>query len=69
MVENKCFNTNTYLRLLFTTPVIALLKLTACSSADGMTRHNYRGGYADIPPRAYNPESRGSNRPWPFAPE
>jgi hypothetical protein len=69
MRENKCFNTNTYLRLLLIAPAIALLGLSACSTADGTARHNYRGGYADIPPRGYNPESRGYDRPWPFGPE
>jgi hypothetical protein len=59
MIENKFFNTNTYLRLLLITPAIALLDLAACSSAHGTARHDYRGGYADIPPRAHNPESRG----------
>jgi hypothetical protein len=49
MIENKFFDTNTYLRFLLITPAIALLGLTACSSADGTARHNYRGGYADIP--------------------
>ena len=69
MIANRFFNTNTYLRLLLTTPVIALLGLTACSSADGTARHNDRAGYADIPPRAYNSESRGYDRPWPFGSE
>jgi hypothetical protein len=69
MIDDKCFNTNSYLRLLLIAPAIALLELTACSSADGTARHNYRGGYADISPRAYNPESRDYDRPWPFGPE
>jgi hypothetical protein len=69
MIEGRFFSTNTYLRLVLTTPVIALLGLTACSSADGTARHHYRGGYADIPPRAFNSESRGYDRPWPFGPE
>ena len=70
MKENKYFDTNTYLRFLLIAPAIALLGLTACSTADGTARHNPRdGGYADIPPRAYNPESRGYDRPWPFGPE
>jgi hypothetical protein len=69
MITNKFAKTNIYLRLLLTAPVIALLGLTACSSADRTARHNYRGGYADIPPRAYNSESRGYDRPWPFGPE
>jgi hypothetical protein len=32
MIENKFFDTNNYLRLLLTTPAIALLDLAACSS-------------------------------------
>ena len=54
MIENKFFDNNTYLRLLLITPVISLLGLTA--------RHNHQGGYADIPPRTYNSESRGYER-------
>ena len=38
MKENKCFNTNTYLRLLLIAPAIALLGLTACSTADGTAK-------------------------------
>jgi hypothetical protein len=69
MKENKCFNTNTYLRLLLIAPAIALLGLTACSTVGGTAKSNNNGRYADIPPRAYNPESRGFDRPWPFGPE
>jgi hypothetical protein len=69
MIANRFFNTNTSLRLLLTTPLIALLGLTACSSTGGTARHHYRGGYADIPSRAFNSESRGYDRPWPFGPE
>jgi hypothetical protein len=69
MRKDKCFNTNTYLRLLLIAPAIALLGLTACSTADGTAKGNNRGRYADIPQRAYNPESRGYDRPWPFGPE
>ena len=69
MIENKFFDTNTYLRFLLIAPAIALLGLTACSTADGTARHNDRGGYAYIPPRAYNSESRSFDRPWPFGPE
>jgi hypothetical protein len=69
MKESKCLTTNTYLRLLFIAPAIALLGLTACSTADETANGHNRGRYADIPPRAYNPESRGFDRPWPFGPE
>lgn len=69
MKENKCFNTNTYLRLLLIAPAIALLGLTACSTAGGTAKSNNNGSYADIPKRAYNSESRGFDRPWPFGPE
>lgn len=69
MKERKCFNTNTCLGLILIVPAIALLGLTACSTAGGTARHSDRGGYTDIPPRAYNPESRGYDRPWPFGPE
>jgi hypothetical protein len=69
MTENKFLNTNTYLRLLWIAPAIALLGLTACSSVGGTAKRNYKGGYADIPPRSYNAESRGYDRPWPFGPE
>jgi hypothetical protein len=68
MIDDR-FDTNIYLRLLLIAPAIALLEPTTCSSADATARHNYRGGYADIRPRAYNPESRGHDRPWPFGPE
>jgi hypothetical protein len=69
MKENKCLNASTYLRLLLIAPAIALLGLTACSTADGTAKSNNKGRFADIPPRAYNPESRGFDRPWPFGPE
>jgi hypothetical protein len=69
MKETKCFNANTYLRLLLIVPSIALLGLTACSTAGETAKGNNRGSYANIPPRAYNPESRGFDRPWPFGPE
>jgi hypothetical protein len=69
MKAQNCFNTKTYYRLFLMVPAIALLGLTACSSTNGTARHNYQGGYADIPSRAYNPESRGYDRPWPFGPE
>jgi hypothetical protein len=61
MKENKCFDTNTYLRFLLIAPAIALLGLTACSTADGTAKHNDRGAFADIPPRAYpeaNPKTK-----------
>ena len=35
MIAKPIFNTNTSLRLLLTTPLIALLGLTACSSTGG----------------------------------
>jgi hypothetical protein len=69
MTINKCLNTNNCLRLLLIAPAIALLGLTACSTVDGTAKQNYKGGYVDIPPGAYNPESRGYDRPWPFGPE
>jgi hypothetical protein len=69
MNENNSFSTDTYLRLILIVPAIALIGLSACSTADGTARHNHPGGYADIPPRAYNPESRGFDRPWPYGPE
>jgi hypothetical protein len=69
MRKNISLNANTYLQLVVIVPAIALLGLTACSTADGTVRHNYTGGYAQIPPRAYDSESRSFDRPWPFGPE
>jgi hypothetical protein len=69
MKEKKNFHPNTYRRLVLLVPAFALLGLTACSTAGGTARHNYKGGYADIRPLAYNPESRSFDRPWPFGPE
>jgi hypothetical protein len=69
MKENRYFNIKTYLRLFLIVPAIALLGLTACSTAGGTAKSNNDGSYADIPKRAYNPESRGFDRPWPFGPE
>ena len=42
MKESKYFNTNTYLRLLLIVPAIALLGLTACSTAGGTAKGNNR---------------------------
>jgi hypothetical protein len=69
MKEKRSFYPNTYRRLGLLVPAIVLLGLTACSTAGGTARRNYKGGYADIPPRAYNSESRSFDRPWPFGPE
>ena len=69
MKDNKYFNIKTYLRLFLIVPAIALLGLTACSTSDGTAKANNSGRYANIPSRAYNPESRGFDRPWPFGPE
>ena len=43
-------------------------RATSCSTADPSVRHN-TAAYVEIAPRAYNPESRGFDRPWPFGPE
>ena len=66
---NNDSHTNIYLRLVLIVPAISLLGLTACSTAQGTAQQNYKGGYADIPSRAYNSESRSFDRPWPFGPE
>ena len=69
MRENLSLNNNTYLQFVLIVPAIALLGLTGCSTAEGTVRHNHTDGYAQIAPRAYNPESRSFDRPWPFGPE
>jgi hypothetical protein len=69
MKEKKRIHPNIYPRLVLLVPAIALLGLTACSTAGGTAKGNYKGGYADIPPRSYNSESRSFDRPWPFGPE
>jgi hypothetical protein len=69
MKEKKWFNTRNDWRLFFLIPALALSGVTACSSTSGTAGHNYQQGFADIPPRAYNPESRGYDRPSPFGPE
>jgi hypothetical protein len=42
---------------------------TGCSTASGTTKQGRSGGYVQIEPRKYNPETRGFDRPWPFGPE
>jgi hypothetical protein len=69
MKEDKNFYPNTFRRWVLIGPSIVMLGLTACSTAGGTAGRSYRGGYADIRPRAYNPESRSFDRPWPFGPE
>jgi hypothetical protein len=69
MQTNINVKNNTYLQLVLIAPAIALLGLTGCSNADGTVGQNYRGGYVQIAPRAYDAESRSFDRPWPFGPE
>jgi hypothetical protein len=59
---------NNHIRLTLIVPAIALLGLTSCSTADPPVRHS-TAAYIEIAPRAYNSESRGFDRPWPFGPE
>jgi hypothetical protein len=61
-------DSNKYIRLTLIVPAIALLGLTSCSTTKPSVRHN-TAAYVEIAPRAYNPESRGFDRPWPFGPE
>jgi hypothetical protein len=56
-----------YIRLNLMVPAIALLGLTSSSTTKPSVRHN-TAAYVEIAPRAYNPESRGFDRPWPFGP-
>jgi hypothetical protein len=42
---------------------------TGCSTAHSTTKQGRNGGYVQIEPRRYNPETRGFDRPWPFGPE
>jgi hypothetical protein len=69
MKEKRTFHSSIYRQWFLIVPAIMMLGLTACSTADGTARRNYKGGYADILPRAYNSESRSFDRPWPFGPE
>ena len=59
---------NNYIRLTLIVPAIALFGLTSGSTADPPARDN-TAAYMEIAPRAYNSESRGFDRPWPFGPE
>jgi hypothetical protein len=69
MKINSIFDTNTYLRLTLMVPAIALMGITGCSTADPTAEHNYTHTYVTISSCAYNTESRGFDRPWPFGPE
>jgi hypothetical protein len=68
MKTNITLDPNNYLRLTLIVPAIALLGLTSCSTADSPVRHN-TAAYLEIAPPAYNSESPGFDRPWPFGPE
>jgi hypothetical protein len=59
---------NNYLRLTLIVPAVALLGLASCSTIDPPVRHN-TAAYLKIAGPAYNSESRGFDRPWPFGPE
>jgi hypothetical protein len=48
---------------------VSSLMATGCSTASGATKQGRSGGYVQIEPRKYNPETRGFDRPWPFGPE
>ena len=61
-------NPNNYLRLGLIAHAIALLGLTSCSTADPPVRHNTAENI-EIAPSAYNSDSQGFDRPWPFGPE
>lgn len=59
---------NNYLRLSLIVPAIALLGVTRRSTADPPVPHN-TAAYTKVAPPAYNSESRGFDRPWPFGSE
>ena len=69
MTTNISLNKNTYLSFLVIVPAIALLGMTGCSTSGGTVGPNFTGGYVQIAPSAYNPESRSFDRPWPYGPE
>jgi hypothetical protein len=48
---------------------VAPFLATGCSTAHSTTKQGRKGGYVQIEPRRYNPETRGFDRPWPFGPE
>jgi hypothetical protein len=60
---------STYLRLLLVVPAVTLLGFTGCSATDGTARLNHTDSNVQVVARAYNSESRGFDRPWPFGPE
>jgi hypothetical protein len=74
--------TNSTRRLLLMVPVIASMAFAACSDLPGQTESRQglnlqssavgkaqASDYLTIGKRAYNPETRGFDRPWPFGPE
>jgi hypothetical protein len=48
---------------------VSSLLATGCSTAGSTAKQGRAGGYVQIEPRKYNPETRGFDRPWPFGPE
>jgi hypothetical protein len=62
-------NKKSYLQLLVLAPAIGLLGLTGCSSVDGTAGKSHTANYLTIGASAYNTESHGFERPWPFGPE
>jgi hypothetical protein len=69
MKANLIRNNTRYFRMALILPAVATLWLASCSTVDAKVKHNYRTGFVTIAPRAYNSESRGYDRPWPFGSE
>ena len=69
MPTDITLNSNTSFRCLLIVHAVVLPGLTGCSTVGGTVRLNHTGGYAQIAPRTYNPESRSFDRPWPLGPE
>jgi hypothetical protein len=69
MKTNISMNHTRYFRIALIFPAVAALWLATSSTADAKVKQNYRTGFVTIAQQAYNSESRGYDRPWPFGPE
>jgi hypothetical protein len=69
MKTKMVLSTNKYPRPLLIVLAFALQGLMGCSTVGGTARQNHEDSNVMLAGRAYNSESRGFDRPWPFGPE
>jgi len=82
MKNQKTIHSNSHRGLLLVVPVICSMAFTACSDVSGspgthqtinfqsaLTGRTQSRDYVTIGARAYNPETKSFDRPWPFGPE